>query len=351
MKLLSIAITLGFSLSVFGGHAVGLNSIENDSLPPIKVVERLDTNVAAPAEEAVRFSDKQQMVLSSVKISKIITQLENGELSQEEAQGTIDSLISSIYLASASFFENYAATTTESVIDSVSRDDELYDFSDFDVLSDAKKKTFVFEWHIGSNRLLKNNFSDASAMEYVNGWLSIENRFLFSQKRRLGSNTSPFQLQTGLGFANTIFSFKNERTISKDILGGSGTGLFPIFNMNNVWSSNWSYTHLNAPVMLHFDLSPKGTFNEGLNLGVGVEGRMRLASSAAYSGRDLDGDWYTRTVQSGFNTRILNYAVLAQAGYKKVKLTGRLERVPLFRAGAFEEDVFLGSLTLGFSLN
>ena len=59
--------------------------------------------------------------------------------------------------------------------------------------------------------------------------------------------------------------------------------------MNTVWSSNWSYTHLNAPVMLHFDLSPKGTFNEGLNLGVGVEGRMRLASSAAYSGRDLDG--------------------------------------------------------------
>ncbi|MDA9199390.1 hypothetical protein N9O59_05030 [Schleiferiaceae bacterium] len=185
MKILSIAITLGLSLSVFGGHAVGLNSIENDSLPPIKVVESLDTNVAAPAEEAVRFSDKQQMVLSSVKISKIITQLENGELSQEEAQGTIDSLISSIYLASASFFENYAATTTESVIDSVSRDDELYDFSDFDVLSDAKKKTFVFEWHIGSNRLLKNNFSDATAMEHVNGLLSIENRFLFSQKTQI----------------------------------------------------------------------------------------------------------------------------------------------------------------------
>ncbi|MBT6367042.1 MAG: hypothetical protein HOJ68_12980, partial [Bacteroidetes bacterium] len=95
----------------------------------------------------------------------------------------------------------------------------------------------------------------------------------------------------------------------------------------------------------------KGTFNQGLNIGVGVEGRMRLASSAAYSGRDLDGDWYKRTVQSGFNTRILNYAVLAQAGYKKVKLTGRLESVPLFRAEAFEEDVFLGSITLGFSLN
>jgi hypothetical protein len=121
--------------------------------------------------------------------------------------------------------------------------------------------------------------------------------------------------------------------------------------MNNVWASNWSYTHLNVPVMLHIDLSPKETFNEGLNIGIGLEGRMRIASSTAYSGRDLDGDLYTRTVQSGFNTRILNYAVLAQAGYKKVKLTGRLERIPLFRTGAFEEDVFLGSLTLGFSFN
>jgi hypothetical protein len=188
-------------------------------------------------------------------------------------------------------------------------------------------------------------------MEHVNGWLSIENRFLFSQKRRLGGYASPFQLQHGIGFSSTVFSFKNERTISKDILGGTGTGLFPIFNMNTVWASNWNCTHLNAPIMLHLDLSPKGTFNEGLNIGVGLEGRMRIASSAAYSGRDLDGDWFTRTTQSGFNTRIFNYAVLAQVGYKQVKLTGRFERIPLFKEGAFEEDVFLGSLTLGFALN
>ena len=278
MKILTINFSLGLSLSVFGTSLIKINPFNNDSLPPITVVDHTDTTLAAPAEKA-------------------------------------------------------------------------WELSDLDSLFKGVQKTFVFEWHIGSNRLLKNNFSDASAMEHVNGWLSIENRFLFSQKRRLGSNASPFQLQTGLGFSGTVFSFKNERTISKDILGGSGTGLFPIFNMNTVWSSNWRYTHLNVPVMLHLDLSPKGTFNEGLNIGVGLEGRMRLASSAAYSGRDLDGDWFTRTTQSGFNTRILNYAILAQAGYKKVKLTGRFERIPLFREGAFEEDVFLGSLTLGFSFN
>jgi len=278
MKILTITFSLGLSLSVFGTSLIKINPFNNDSLPPITVVDHTDTTLAAPAEEA-------------------------------------------------------------------------WGLSDLDSLFKGVQKTFVFEWHIGSNRLLKNNFSDASAMEHVNGWLSIENRFLFSQKRRLGSNASPFQLQTGLGFSGTVFSFKNERTISKDILGGSGTGLFPIFNMNTVWSSNWRYTHLNAPIMLHLDLSPRGTFNDGLNIGVGLEGRMRIASSAAYSGRDLDGDWFTRTTQSGFNTRILNYAILAQAGYKKVKLTGRFERIPLFREGAFEEDVFLGSLTLGFSFN
>ena len=351
MRTFTLSLALGLSLSVFGGQNVKVNRIKNDSLPPIKVAEALDTAVEAFAEEAVWVGDKQQMVLSSLQISSIIGQLENGELSQEEAQEAIDSLISNVYLASASFFENYPLPTAENVLDSFSTDDELYDLSDLDSLFEEEKKTFVFEWHIGSNRLLKNNFRDASAMEYINGWLSIENRFLFSQKRRLGSNKSPLQLQTGLGFTNTVFSFTNERTISKDILGGSGTGLFPIFNMNTVWTSNWSYTNLHVPIMLHLDLSPEGTFNDGLNIGFGLEGRMRIASSAAYSGRDLDGDWFTRTTQSGFNTRILNYAVLAQAGYKKVKLTGRLERIPLFRAGAFEEDVFLGSVTLGFSLN
>ena len=349
MKILTTTIALSLSLSVFGTSLIKLETFNNDSLPPVMVVE--DTTVAAPAEETWELSDKQQMVLSSVQVSSIISQLENGELSQEEAQETIDSLISTIYLASASFFENYQATTTESVLDSISRDDELFDLSDLDSLLEGEQKTFVFEWHIGSNRLVRNTLRDAAAMEDVNSWLSIENRFLFSQKRRLGGYASPFQLQHGVGFSSTVFSFKNERTISKDILGGTGTGLFPIFNMNSVRASNWSYAHLNIPVMLHLDLSPKGTFNEGLNIGVGLEGRMRIASSSAYSGRDLDGDLYSRTVQSGFNTRILNYAVLAQAGYKKVKLTGRLERIPLFRAGAFEEDVFLGSLTLGFSFN
>jgi hypothetical protein len=347
MKIFTTTIALGLSISVFGNPQIGLNTFDNDSLPPITVVE--DTLVAAIIEEAWELSDKQQMVLSSVEVSSIINQLENGELSQEEAQEAIDSLISSIYLASASFFENYEATTTEGVIDSTSGDDELFDLSDIDSVFEEKNKTFVFEWHIGSNRLLTNNFSDASAMEHVNDWLSVENRLLFSQKRRLGGHASLFQLQTGLGFSSTVFSFKNERTISKDILGGTGTGLFPIFNMNTVRASNWRYAHLNVPVMLHFDLSPKGTFNEGLNIGVGLEGRMRIRSSAAYRGYDMDNDDYKRRVQSGFNTHLFNYAILAQCGYNQIKATLRLEQKHFFKDGTFKQDVILGSLCLGYS--
>ena len=347
MKIFTTTIALGLSISVFGNPQIGLNTFDNDSLPPITVVE--DTLVAAIIEEAWELSDKQQMVLSSVEVSSIINQLENGELSQEEAQEAIDSLISSIYLASASFFENYEATTTEGVIDSTSGDDELFDLSDIDSVFEEKNKTFVFEWHIGSNRLLTNNFSDASAMEHVNDWLSVENRLLFSQKRMLGGHASLFQLQTGLGFSSTVFSFKNERTISKDILGGTGTGLFPIFNMNTVRASNWRYAHLNVPVMLHFDLSPKGTFNEGLNIGVGLEGRMRIRSSAAYRGHDMDNDDYKRRVQSGFNTHLFNYAILAQCGYNQIKATLRLEQKHFFKDGTFEQDVILGSLCLGYS--
>ena len=63
MKILTIALVLGHSLSVFGSPSFSLNAIKNDSLPPAKVVERLDTTVSAPVEEVRKVSDKQQMVL------------------------------------------------------------------------------------------------------------------------------------------------------------------------------------------------------------------------------------------------------------------------------------------------
>ena len=182
MKILTTTIALSLSLSVFGTSLIKLETFNNDSLPPVMVVE--DTTVTAPAKETWELSDKQQMVLSSVQVSSIISQLENGELSQEEAQETIDSLISTIYLASASFFENYEATTTESVVDSLSRDDELFDLNDFEFDIEEEQKTFVFEWHIGSNRLVRNTLRDAAAMEHVNSWLPL--RIDFSLARNVG---------------------------------------------------------------------------------------------------------------------------------------------------------------------
>ena len=40
----------------------------------------------------------------------------------------------------------------------------------------------------------------------------------------------------------------------------------------------------------------------------------------------------------------------AQAGFKKIKLTGRLDAQAFFRPGTFEEEVVVGSLALGFVL-
>ena len=76
-----------------------------------------------------------------------------------------------------------------------------------------------------------------------------------------------------------------------------------------------------------------------------------MIGQASYAGRDLNNGYFTQVSQGNYNLRPLNYGLLAQVGYKKLKATGRLERMPLFKDGAYGEEVFLGSIALGFSLN
>jgi len=79
--------------------------------------------------------------------------------------------------------------------------------------------------------------------------------------------------------------------------------------------------------------------------------RIRYLSQAAYNGSDMDGDFYTETRTNGFHTRLLNYALVGQLGYKKLKITGKLEQLPYFKDNYFPEEAYLGSITVGFSLN
>lgn len=312
------------------------------------------------------------VVRHAIKISGLFSDLNEGVITKEEAQAKMDSIISELYLTSASFFENYVPDTVEEALswnddfsaaysgpDSAQYPQEHYDttFEDFDFdfssfFDDAPKtKVGVFGFHLGPNALVLSDRSMASAMDNMNAGLSWESRIFFGQKRRIGGVKSPVQLETGLGIASTVFSFKNGMTIDKDPMMFGAANLVPISGLSNVRRSNWNIGTFDVPAILHLDFSPKGTFNEGLNIGFGVIGRMRYLSQARYVGNDLDGNYYREVRTNGFHTRLFNYALVGQLGYKKLKITGKLEQLPLFKDNYFQEQVYLGSITIGFSLN
>ena len=214
-----------------------------------------------------------------------------------------------------------------------------------------KTKVGVFYFHLGPNALVLSDRSMASAMDNINAGLSWESRVFFGQKRRIGGVKSPLQCETGFGIGSNIFSFKNGMTIDKDPMMFGVANLLPISGLSNVRRSNWNISTTDVPAILHLDFSPKGTFNEGLNIGFGVIGRMRYLSQARYVGNDLDGNYYREVRTNGFHTRLFNYALVGQLGYKKLKITGKLEQLPLFKDSYFQEQVYLGSITIGFSLN
>ena len=243
--------------------------------------------------------------------------------------------------------------------DSTQYPTEQYDTTseefDFDVSGffdeTPKTKVGVFGFHLGPNSLVLSDRSMASAMDNINAGLSWETRFFFGQKRRVGGAKSPVQFETGLGIGTSVLSFKNGLTIDKDPMMFGAANLVPISGLSNVRRSNWNINTFDVPAILHLDFSPKGSFNEGLNVGLGFMGRIRYLSQATYYGADMDGDFYTERRTNSFHTRLLNYALVGQLGYKKLKITGKLEQLPFFKDNYFQEQVYLGSITVGFSLN
>jgi hypothetical protein len=322
-------------------------------------------------EETTLTNNHQALIMGSFEIGSVMGELGAGNLTAEEAQAKIDSTISALYLASASYFENYVAPVPEVATwndefsvayegsDSAQYPEEYYDsiVEDFDFDFSGffdetpKTKVGVFGFHLGPNALVLSDRSMASAMDNMNAGLSWESRIFFGQKRRIGGVKSPVQFETGLGIASTVFSFKNGMTIDKDPMMFGAANLVPISGLSNVRRSNWNIGTFDVPAILHLDFSPKGTFDEGLNIGFGVMGRIRYLSQASYNGADMDGDFYTEIRTNGFHTRLLNYALVGQLGYKKLKITGKLEQLPYFKDNYFPEEAYLGSIAVGFSLN
>ena len=68
-----------------------------------------DTTIVEIIEEAVPTGG--DVVWHAIKISSLFSDLNEGLITKEEAQAKMDSIISELYLTSASFFENYVPDT------------------------------------------------------------------------------------------------------------------------------------------------------------------------------------------------------------------------------------------------
>src|SRR5210317_2517790 len=64
-------------------------------------------------EETTLTNNHQTLIMGSFEIGMVMGELGAGNLTAEEAQAKIDSIISALYLASASYFENYIAPVPE----------------------------------------------------------------------------------------------------------------------------------------------------------------------------------------------------------------------------------------------
>ena len=145
--------------TLFLSYALALSTLMTAQVA--EEAQAVDTTIVEIVEEAVPTG--ASLVMQSVKISNVLYDLNEGLITKEEAQAKMDSIISELYLTSASFFENYVPDTVEETLswnddfsaaysgpDSAQYPQEHYDttFEDFDFdfsafFDDAPKKRLV----------------------------------------------------------------------------------------------------------------------------------------------------------------------------------------------------------------
>lgn len=208
-----------------------------------------------------------------------------------------------------------------------------------------------FEFHVGAN-----SFRDASGYEtnsesLLNGWESLTSRFTWGVKKKIGGPSSLLVIQSGLGIETNQYSFKGDNEIikSSDLSGGSTTQIIPVTGVYSLRRNSLNQVYMEVPVMAQLDFSQRGAVDKSLSLGFGAYAGMRLGSESTVLGSDWEGERLMTRVSSNFNTHLFRYGLQAQLGMRAWKVTGRLDGRTFFQAGSFQEEVYTGSVTLGYA--
>ena len=218
----------------------------------------------------------------------------------------------------------------------------------------SSKVTFdVFEVHIGAN-----NFRDASGYTTTTGdaisqWESLGTRVVFGNKQKIGGPASPVVLQSGIAFETIGFSFTGDKTIVKVDPASNGAGatteIQDIVGITDIRRNRFDQTYMEIPVMLHLDFSPRGKVDKSIAVGFGGFAGVRLTSSNLIQGSDSEGERVQVRTNNNYNTQLFRYGLQGQVGYKSWKVTGRLDARPYFQQNAFNEEVYVGSVSLGYA--
>ena len=214
-----------------------------------------------------------------------------------------------------------------------------------------KTKFDSFEFHMGANSFRTMEGEATMTEDVLNHWESINTRAVFNNKRKIGGAASPLLLSSGVAFEILGFSFNNDNTIAKveQPTGPSTTEIVPITGMTDVRRNRFDQVYVEIPAMLELDFSPRGKVDKSLSLGLGGYAGVRLTSQNLTLGSDSEGDRLQVVTNSNYNTHLFRYGLQAQLGLKGWKVTGRLDARTFFQKDAYNEDVYVGSLTLGYA--
>lgn len=216
-----------------------------------------------------------------------------------------------------------------------------------------KTRFDVFEFHLGSNSFRDASGNSSITDGMISQWESLGTRVVFGNKHKIGGASSPIVLQTGFAFETVGFSFTGDKTLVKVDPTTSGasatTEIQDVVGVTDIRRNRFDQTYFELPVMLHLDFSQRGKVDDSFSIGAGAFAGVRIAGSNLIQGSDSEGSRIQIRTNNDYNTHLFRFGLQGQLGYKSWKVTGRLDARTFFQEGAFNEEVYVGSLALGLS--
>lgn len=216
-----------------------------------------------------------------------------------------------------------------------------------------KTRFDVFEFHLGSNSFRDASGNSSITDGMISQWESLGTRVVFGNKHKIGGASSPLVLQTGFAFETVGFSFTGDKTLVKVDPTTSGasatTEIQDVVGVTDIRRNRFDQTYFELPVMLHLDFSQRGKVDDSFSIGAGAFAGVRIAGSNLIQGSDSEGSRIQIRTNNDYNTHLFRFGLQGQLGYKSWKVTGRLDARTFFQEGAFNEEVYVGSLALGLS--